>query len=150
MAPLATLGVLDRHGLARLGAQVGVGLVAHRDLVLLGDAEQHADDPHRHLRAEVGDEVEAAGADERVEAAGAERRGPGPRARPCGCGVNTRDSRPRCTVCTGGSSNMMTPGGQLDVGLDELEDVAAGAGEGLPVDAAAFSTSACRVSAQKS
>ena len=55
-----------------LEAQALVEPVADRLLVLLGDAEQHADRAHRHLRAEVGDEVEAAGADERVEAAGAE------------------------------------------------------------------------------
>ena len=27
-------------------------------------------------------------------------------------GVNTRDRRPRCSVCVGGSSNMMTPPGR--------------------------------------
>ena len=63
---------VELHRLAGLGAQVRVGVVADRLLVLLGDAEQHADHPHRHLRAEVGDEVEAVGADERVEAVGAE------------------------------------------------------------------------------
>ncbi len=31
----------------------------------LGNTEQDADDPHRHLRAEVGDEVESVGADQR-------------------------------------------------------------------------------------
>ena len=41
-------------------------------LVLLRDPEEHADHAHRHLRAEVGHEVEAAGTDERVEAVDAE------------------------------------------------------------------------------
>ena len=36
--------------------------------------------------------------------------------------------------CSGGSSNRITPGGQLDAGLDDVEDVAAGVREGLPVD----------------
>ena len=52
--------------------QALVDAVAERLLVLFGDAEEHADRPHRHLRAEVADEVEAAGADERIEAARAE------------------------------------------------------------------------------
>jgi hypothetical protein len=38
-------------------------------LVRLGNAEQHPDHLHRHLRAEVGDEVEPPGADQRIEAA---------------------------------------------------------------------------------
>ena len=58
--------------LALLEAQARVDPVADGLLVLLGDAEEHADRAHRHLGAEVGDEVEAAGAHERVEAAGAE------------------------------------------------------------------------------
>ena len=41
-------------------------------------------------------------------------------------------------------------GRQLDAGLDDVEDVAAGVGERLPVRRSAFSTSACRDSAQKS
>ena len=48
------LVLLDVHRLARLGAQVVVGLVAHRDLVLLRDAEEHADDLHRQHRGELG------------------------------------------------------------------------------------------------
>ena len=70
MSPLAT-APRDLHRLARAGAEVGVGLVAHGDLVLLGDAEEHADDPHRELGGQLGDDVEAVGADERVEAADA-------------------------------------------------------------------------------
>ncbi len=49
-------------------------------------------------------------------------------------GVNTRDSRPRCTSWTGGSSNRMMPGGMLDVGLDQLEDRASARPVRLPVD----------------
>ena len=40
-------------GCPGFGPQVGVGPVADRLLVLLGDAEQHADHPHRHLGTEV-------------------------------------------------------------------------------------------------
>ena len=50
IAPLAISSSLIVHRLAGDGAQVVVGLVAHRDLVLLGDAEEHADDPHREHR----------------------------------------------------------------------------------------------------
>ena len=71
MSPLATFSCCTCIGSPRPGAQVGVGLLAHRDLVVFGDAEQHADDAHRHHRRELGDDVEAAGADERVEDADA-------------------------------------------------------------------------------
>ncbi len=47
------LVLLDDHGLAGLGAQVGVGAVAYRFLVLFGDAEEHADDAHGQHRARV-------------------------------------------------------------------------------------------------
>ena len=49
-----------------------VAVVADEFLVVLGDAEQHADDLHRHLRAQVGDEVELARADQRIQALSAE------------------------------------------------------------------------------
>ncbi len=92
-------------------AQAGVEAVADRLLVGLGDAEQHPDRAHRHLGAEVGDEVEAACAHERVEAGRAE----GSRTLSSSAfmrrGVNTRDRRPRCTSWTGGSSMRMIPGG---------------------------------------
>jgi hypothetical protein len=64
--------LLEVHLPAGLGAQVGVGRIPDERLVGLGDAEQHADHPHRHLGADLGDEVEAVGADERVEGALAE------------------------------------------------------------------------------
>ena len=47
------------HGLARLGAQLGVAPVADVLLIVFGDAQQHADDFHRHQRAQIGDEVES-------------------------------------------------------------------------------------------
>ena len=45
--------LLHVHGLAGLGPEERVGPVPDRRLVGLGDAEEHADDPHRHLGAEV-------------------------------------------------------------------------------------------------
>ena len=60
------------HGLAGLSAQVGVDSVPYGLLVLFGDTQQHANDPHGHLRAEVGDEVELLGTDQRIEALSAE------------------------------------------------------------------------------
>ena len=47
-------------------------VVADSLLICFRDAEQHPDDSHRHLRAEVRDEVEVPGADQRVKATGAE------------------------------------------------------------------------------
>jgi hypothetical protein len=52
--------------------EVGVEAVADHLLVVLRDAQQHADRAHWHLGAEVGDEVEPSGADERVQRPGAE------------------------------------------------------------------------------
>ena len=74
--------LLHLHRFPASRAQVGVGLLAHRDLVVLGDAEQHADHAHRHHRRQFGDDVEPARADEGIEDADAVRRAPGPRARP--------------------------------------------------------------------
>ena len=50
----------------------GVDAITDLGLVLLGNAQQHADGLHGHLGGEVSDEVEAARADQRVEAGGAE------------------------------------------------------------------------------
>ena len=99
------------HRLAGLGAEVLVDPVADRLLVLLRDAEQHPDDAHRHLRAEVGDEVEAARRRpaDRGSAAHSSRIF-GSRAATF-FGVNTRDRRLRWMVWVGGSSKMTTPGG---------------------------------------
>ena len=98
------------HRLARLGAQVGVGVLAHRDLILFGDAEQHADDPHRHLAAS------SATMSNRLSPTNGSRHAT-QNARTWSSsssmrrGVNTRDNSFRCTVCSGGSSNSSTPGG---------------------------------------
>ena len=50
----------DSALLAVLYAESLVELVADGLLVRLGDAEEVTDRPHRHLRAEIRDEVEAA------------------------------------------------------------------------------------------
>jgi hypothetical protein len=64
-------------------------------------------------------------------------------------GVNTRDIRPRSMLCTGGSSNIITPSGMSKsdwtssrMSLREFENV-------CQFDSAS-STSACREMAQKS
>src|SRR5437588_219227 len=46
--------------------------IPRRLLIFLGNAQQHADHPHRHLRTQVGDQVEPAGSDQRIQTAGAE------------------------------------------------------------------------------
>ena len=124
-----------RHGLTGLGAQVGVDLVAHRLLVLLGDAEQPADDPHRHLGPEVGDEVELVGADEWVEAAGAELSDLGfERRHP------VRREHPRHQSPVDGVHGRILEdehtGRHLDVGPDQLEDAAPARDVGLRVEKA--------------
>ena len=94
--------VLEPHAL--------VDFVADRLLVDFGDPEQHPDDPHRHLGAQVADEVELALRHERVQGTGAEPPylrldvGHPPRRK-------TRPKRLRCTSCAGGSSKSMMPGG---------------------------------------
>ena len=59
----------DLHRPARLGAQIRVGAVPDGLVVVVGDAEQHADDPHGHLRAEIADEVEVPGPDQGIQTA---------------------------------------------------------------------------------
>ena len=104
------------HGLTGLSAQVGVDPVADGLLVLFGDAEQHADDPHGHLCAEVGDEVEPS-----APTSGSRLRAQNSRI--CGSsaatrfGENTRDISRRWMVCTGGSSKMSTPEGMSMLAL---------------------------------
>ena len=53
--------------LAGLGAEVGIAPAAYPFLVRLGNPEEHPDHPHRHLRPEVGDEVDLVGARQAVE-----------------------------------------------------------------------------------
>jgi hypothetical protein len=62
------VGILG-HLPAALLAQRRVAVLDDMGLILLGNAEQHPDDLHRHLRAEVAHEVEPAGADQRVKTA---------------------------------------------------------------------------------
>ena len=120
-------------GLPGLGAQGRVRLVAHRGLVALGNAEQHPDDAHRHPLAQILDEVETIGADERVETraavlphlvlelAHAPRR---------------EDARHEPAVHRVGRRILEhhDAGRQFEAALDDLEDVAAAVGERLPVD----------------
>ncbi len=140
-APVEVLGehlAVDevlRHllGLARLGAQPRVALVAHRLLVALGDAEQHADHAHRHLRAEVGDEVEPGFADERVEALRAvladlrlER-----------VDLPGREHAREQAPVDGVRRRVLEDedaGRHLDARLDDLEDAAPSRDVGVPVD----------------
>ena len=126
-------GVPDLHRTPRVGAQGPVGVVTDRGLVRLRDPEEHADDPHRHLRAEIPDEVEPVGADERIEARDAvgtdlvlegvhPARGEDARHQPAVRGVDGRilpeDHAAR----------------DVHVGLDDLEDVATGGRHRPPVD----------------
>ena len=133
MSPLRDGPFPDLHGLPRSGAQVGVGLVPDRDLVLLGDAEEHADDPHRQLGGELGDDVEAVRADQRVEAADAVvahlvlERGHAPRGEDPGHEAPVHRVRRRVLEQDDARR-------ELHAGLDDVEDVAAGVGEDLPVD----------------
>ena len=106
-------------GLARLGAQLGVAVVADRCLVGLGDAEQHADHLHRHLRAEVGDEVELPVADQRVEALRAVNSRIFGSSAAILRGVNIRASSLRWMSWIGGSSKISDARRDLHVGLDE-------------------------------
>ena len=118
--PVDVLGELSAVGRCSLDTSIGspasvrrlrVDPVADGLLVLLRDAEQHADHAHRHLGAEVGDEVEASGrrrADRGIRAQSSRIFGS---SAATFFGVNTRDSRLRWIVCVGGSSKMTTPGG---------------------------------------
>ena len=63
----------DLAGVAPLDeSDVGAVAVADLLLIILGDAQQVADGPHRHHGAEVGDEIESGAADQRVEFADTE------------------------------------------------------------------------------
>ena len=66
-------GVHVGGGFAVGEAHEGIEVLAHLFLVGVGDAEEHADGLHRHLGAEVGDEIEAAGIHERIERGDTER-----------------------------------------------------------------------------
>ena len=64
-------------------------------------------------------------------------------------GVNTRDMRPRCIVCVGGSSNRITPGGSSTPAL-MMSRMSLRVFENVCQFTSASWTSACRDSAQKS
>ena len=131
----ARIGDLNRR--AGPGAQVGVIGIAHRDLLGLGDAQQHADDPHRHHRGQFGDDVEPVGPDQRVEAGDAVGPDPvfdlGHPAR----GEHPRHQPPQHRVL-GRVLEHHHAIGHVEVGFDQFEDVAAAIGEDLPVQQRAF------------
>ena len=64
-------------------------------------------------------------------------------------GVKTRDMSPRCMVCSGGSSNRITPGGSSTPAL-MMSRMSLRVFENTCQLTSAFSTSAWRDSAQKS
>ena len=127
-------------GLAGLAPQRVVLVLAYVLLVLHGDAEKRTDHAHRHPGAEVADEVEAVGADERIEDLGAQVNARTPRGRSSSEAMKMRERMPRCAVWIGGSSKMNTPDGSFDVGLDQLEDPALSRAE-RPWSFSALSTS---------
>ena len=108
-------------------------MVTDRLLVLVRDAQQHPDDPHRHLGTEVRDEVEAPGTDQRVEAPGGEVADLRLQRSHALRGEDPRQQRPMAGVHRGVLEDER-PGRLLRVGLDELEDVAAPRDERVPVD----------------
>ena len=95
----------------------------HVLLVLLGDAEQHADHPHRHPGTEVADEVETVGADQRIEHLGAQVADLGLE----GVHLPGREDPGQETAVGGVDRRVLEDehaGRQLDVHLDQLEDPA--------------------------
>ena len=117
-------------------AQALVDPVADRHLVLLGDAEQHADREHRHDRAEVGDEVEAPVVRPAGRGCGRRTRAPSARSRSSPSGVNTRDSRPRCRSWIGRVLHQDQARRDVEAGHDRLERRSLPRPVGVPVDEA--------------
>jgi hypothetical protein len=100
-------------------AQPGVDRVAKLRLILFGDAEEHSDHAHRHLRPEVRDEIDGAAADQRIEASRAV--GPNP-------GLELRDAAGREHARQQGTMGVVKrrvleyrTGRKLDVVADQLE-----------------------------
>jgi hypothetical protein len=110
------------------GGYLRAGLLAEGDLALLGNADQHADHPHRHLQAERLDDVEPLLADQWVKAADAEladlRLERGDPAR----GEHARHEL-AVNVVDGRIREDERAGRHLHVHLDQLEDGAPGRGE---------------------
>ena len=102
----------------------GVARAADGGLIGFGDTEQHADDPHRHLRGELGDEVEPFGADKRIE----ELRAEGPdrvlQRRDLAWGENPGHETAMDRV-GGWVLGRHDSGRHVDPGLNEFEHVAA-------------------------
>ena len=121
------------HRFAGLGAHLVVRQVAGGFLVLLGNPEQHADHPHRHLGAEVADEVETVGADDGIQTVRAEfadlglQRGDLARREHAGQQLAVHVVERRVLEDD-------HAGRDVDVGLDQLDDGATGRTERLVVD----------------
>ena len=64
--------VVERTRLARFCVHPFLNVFEHTQLVLLGNTEQHAEDPHRYELRELGDEVKRIQTDELVETGSAE------------------------------------------------------------------------------
>ena len=124
----------DGHD-ALLQAEALVDLVPKCLLVLLGDAQQHADRAHRDLCAQVRDEIEAALPDEGVESPGRIPahlrldRSETP-------GREHAAQEPAVQVVIRRVLEDEHARRQLDARLDDLDDGALGRAVGLPLDAA--------------
>ena len=130
---LDAVGLRHLHRGTRPGPQVGVVGVAHRDLLGFRDTQQHADHPHRHLLAEVVDEVESSRTHQGIQAPPGEladlrfqrqhlARGEHPGQQ---VAVDVVDRR---------ILEDQRAGRDLHTGLDDLEQCAATGDEGLVVD----------------
>ena len=144
---LAGVHALGRrlHRLAGLGAHLIVRQIPCGFLVFLGNPEQHADHPHRHLRAEVADEVETVAADKGIQTVSTEF---------ADLGFEVADLARREHASQQFAVHVVDrrvleddhAGRNVDVGLDQLDDRAAGRAERLVVDERS-STSANRLNA---
>ena len=144
----AVRGVLA-GGLARLRLEPGLHVRPHPFLLLLGDAEEHAEHADRHVLREVDDEVERtprpASSSRRRRAVLADLRLD--RASIASGREDPREQLPADRDAGGPSSRTSVPGGISTPGLEELEGGAA-AGEEVPRRLrVACSTSAKRVTA---
>ena len=127
-----------RHGHdALLQPEALVDLVPQCLLVLLGDAQKHADCAHRDLRAQVGDEVEAFFPDERVKSPGRIRADLGfDRSQAPGREHAAQESTVQVVIRRVFKDEHARR--QFEVRLDDLYDRAFGRAVGLPFDTAAL------------
>ena len=125
------------RGLPLVEPHAPVDLVADLLLVLLGDAQQHADHPHRHVGRQVVDEVEPPLVHQRIESPGAER----PRLR-LDLGHPPRREHPAqeapVQVVRRRVLEQDDPRRDLHPALDQLEDRSLPRDVGAPVGAAAL------------